>query len=67
MYRSLILNSSRTANHDYTLAGTDIVIRKGDLLAWNARVLHHDNKYWDNPDEFYPEHFAKEAKASRSP
>jgi len=57
----------RVANKDYKLPGTDIVLKTGDMISWNARSLHVDPDHWTNPTEFYPEHFSKEEKANRNP
>eukprot|EP00092_Neocalanus_flemingeri_P035217 GFUD01038321.1.p1 GENE.GFUD01038321.1~~GFUD01038321.1.p1 ORF type:complete len:542 (+),score=134.82 GFUD01038321.1:26-1627(+) len=59
--------NTRNATKDYVLQGTDIVIKKDDMVSWNAKSLHFDPKYWTNPTEFYPEHFSKEEKANRNP
>jgi len=57
----------REATKDYTLPGTDIVLKTGDMISYNARGLHFDPEHWTNPTEFYPEHFSKEEKANRNP
>ena len=59
--------NTRVATKDYNLPGTDIVLKENEMLSWNARTLHRNPEHWTNPDEFYPEHFSKEAKANRSP
>ena len=59
--------NSRVATKDYSLPGTDIVLKTGDMVSWNARTLHRNPEHWSNPTEFYPEHFSKEAKANRNP
>ena len=59
--------NTRVASKDYNLPGTDIVIKKNDMVSWNAWGLHFDPKHWTNPSEFYPEHFSKESKANRNP
>jgi len=66
IYSPVGLNT-RVATKDYNLPGTDIIIKTGDMLSWNARTLHRDPTHWENPDEFYPEHFSKEEKAKRNP
>merc|ERR1712203_624068 len=40
-----------------------------DLMIWKLTVqgLHRDPAHWSHPEEFYPEHFSKEEKATRSP
>jgi len=59
--------NNRSCTEDYSLPGTDIVIRKDDLISFSITGIHHDPEYYSHPDEFYPEHFSKEEKASRSP
>eukprot|EP00090_Calanus_glacialis_P013794 TRINITY_DN22442_c0_g1_i1.p1 TRINITY_DN22442_c0_g1~~TRINITY_DN22442_c0_g1_i1.p1 ORF type:complete len:206 (-),score=41.35 TRINITY_DN22442_c0_g1_i1:114-668(-) len=59
--------NSRVATKDYSLPGTDIVLKTGDMVSWNARTLHRNPEHWSNPTEFYPEHFSKEEKAKRNP
>ena len=59
--------NTRVATKDYALPGTDIVIKKDDMVSWQARALHKDPEYWEHPDQFYPEHFSKEEKAKRNP
>jgi len=57
----------RNCDKDYKLPDSNIYLKKGDGLSYNARVLHTNPKYWSHPDEFYPEHFSKEEKANRNP
>jgi len=57
----------RTCTADCTLPGTDIVIKKDDLVAIPAIGLHRDDQYYPNPDVFDPNRFSKEAKQSRHP
>merc|ERR1712110_1024200 len=57
----------RNCEKDYKLPDSNIYLKKGDGLSYNARVLHTNPKYWSHPDEFYPEHFSKEEKANRNP
>ena len=59
--------NTRVATKDYNLPGTDIVLKVNDTVSWNAKTLHRNPEHWTYPDEFYPEHFSKEAKANRSP
>ena len=42
-------------------------LKKGDLLSFSVEGLHRDPAHWSHPEEFYPEHFSKEEKATRSP
>ena len=59
--------NTRVATKDYNLPGTDLIIKKDDMVSWQAVSLHRDPEHWTFPDEFYPEHFSKEEKAKRSP
>ena len=58
---------TREASSDYTIPGTDVHLKKGDLLSFSVCGLHKDPAHWSRPDKFYPEHFSKEEKATRSP
>ena len=42
-------------------------MKAGDLLSFSVQGLHRDPNHWSHPEEFYPEHFSKEEKATRSP
>ena len=44
-----------TALQDTTIAGFDVP--KGTFIFPLFHWAHHNPKYWDNPDEFTPEHF----------
>ena len=58
---------SREASVDYKIPGTDVQLKKGDLVSYVASGLHTDPAHYSHPDQFYPEHFSKEEKAGRSP
>ena len=64
---TLVGANFRNCEKDYKLPDSNIYLKKGDGLSYNARVLHTNPKYWSHPDEFYPEHFSKEEKANRNP
>ena len=36
-------------------------------MSFSVQGLHRDPAHWSHPEEFYPEHFSKEEKATRSP
>jgi cytochrome P450 len=59
--------NTRSCTEDYALPGTDIVIKKDDLISWSSAGLQHDPEHFSHPEEFWPEHFSKEEKAARSP
>ena len=52
---------------EYTIPGTNILMKKGSMVLINAAGIHSDPKYFPNPTVFNPDNFSKEAKASRSP
>lgn len=51
---------------DYTLPGTDIILKKGVALCVPLLGLHYDPKYFPDPQKFDPERFADVNKRSRS-
>ena len=57
----------RTATKNYQIPGHDLVIEKGTQIWVNKIAIHRNPKYFSSPNEFDPEHFSKEAKASRHP
>ena len=59
--------NSREASSDYSLPTTDLHLKKGQLITWSPNALHRDPAHWSHPEQFYPEHFSKEEKATRSP
>ncbi|XP_050427221.1 probable cytochrome P450 6a14 [Adelges cooleyi] len=58
---------ARTCNKTYTVPGTDITIDPGVKVLIPIYSLHHDSKYYENPDQFDPERFAEDKRASRPP
>lgn len=55
----------RCAQTDIKLPGTDIVVKKGQILLIPLNVIHRDPKYYPNPDVFDPERFSPENVAAR--
>ncbi|KAJ4434866.1 hypothetical protein ANN_23437 [Periplaneta americana] len=56
---------NRECTQSYQVPGTDIVLNKGDLTVIPVLGLHHDPKYYPNPEKFDPERFSEEEKAKR--
>merc|ERR550519_1310047 len=59
--------NSRSSVGDYTIPGTNILLKKNDMVVINAIGIHMDPKYYPNPEVFNPDNFSKEAKAARHP
>ena len=50
---------------DYQLPNTNIIIPNKAAVTIPIFGLHRDAKYYEKPEEFYPEHFTKEAIVKR--
>ncbi|XP_065214810.1 probable cytochrome P450 6a13 isoform X1 [Planococcus citri] len=57
----------RECTENYKIPGTDAVIKKGVPVVVPTMGLQMDKKYFEKPDQFYPEHFTEEAKRERHP
>ncbi|ROT64020.1 putative cytochrome P450 6a2 [Penaeus vannamei] len=55
----------RICTRDYRLPGTDLTIKAGDKVQCPVWSIHHDPKYWPEPNEFRPERFLPENRASQ--
>lgn len=53
----------RTAVAEDTIAGN--TIKPGDRIVMLPYLVHHDERYWDNPEEFRPERFEPGAMKKR--
>jgi len=58
---------NRAATQDYTFPGTNVTLKRGDEVYINAIGIHHDRKYYPNPEKFNPDNFSKENKEKRHP
>jgi len=58
-----ILN--RECTKDYKIPGTDVVLEKGLATVIPVLALHHDPKYYPEPERFDPERFNEDEKAKR--
>jgi len=55
----------RQATKDYQVPDESLVIKKGQKIIIPMYSIHHDPKYYPNPDVFDPERFSPEEKAKR--
>ncbi|XP_047110210.1 probable cytochrome P450 6a13 isoform X1 [Schistocerca piceifrons] len=49
----------------YTIPGSNVKIEEGTKLIIPVYAIHHDPKYYPDPEKFDPERFTEEQKASR--
>jgi cytochrome P450 len=54
---------SRYALEDVSVGGYDVP--KGAVVAVSQYVMHHDARFWPDPERFDPQRFAPDAKAAR--
>ncbi|XP_042203443.1 cytochrome P450 9e2-like [Homarus americanus] len=50
----------RQCTKDYQLPGTELKLHKGDIVQFPVWSIHHDPKYWPEPNEFRPHRFMPE-------
>lgn len=50
----------RVAQNDYKVLGTDLVIEKGIAFFIPVHAIHHDSKYYYDPERFNPDRFTQE-------
>jgi len=55
----------RGATQDYKVPGESLTIEKGQKILIPIYSIHHDPKYYPNPDTFDPERFTTEEKSKR--
>ncbi|XP_023712683.1 probable cytochrome P450 6a14 [Cryptotermes secundus] len=60
-----VQNLNRECTKAYKIPDTDIVLEKGILTVIPVFALHHDPKYYPDPERFDPERFSEEEKAKR--
>lgn len=58
-------NLSRSCTVPYTIPETNVKIEHGTRVLIPIYGVHHDAKYYPDPEEFDPERFSEEAKAAR--
>lgn len=55
----------RGATQNYNVPGESLMIEKGQKILIPIYSIHHDPKYYPNPDTFDPERFSAEEKSKR--
>ncbi|CAG7725542.1 unnamed protein product, partial [Allacma fusca] len=62
-----VVRTDRKCNRPFKLPDSDVVLPVGSLVAIPIHPVHHDPKYWPNPEKFDPERFTKENSINRHP
>lgn len=57
--------TGREVTKDYPIPGTSIVLPAKTRISISINSLHHDPKYYPEPDRFIPERFSDENIADR--
>ncbi|XP_066961973.1 cytochrome P450 3A8-like [Macrobrachium rosenbergii] len=60
-------NLERVCSKDYKIPGSNITVRKGDIIEVPLWSIHHDEKYWPEPEVYNPDRFMPENKADIVP
>ncbi|CAH2061695.1 unnamed protein product, partial [Iphiclides podalirius] len=55
----------RSAQADYKIPGTDVTVKKGQIVLVSILSIQRDAKYYPNPEKFDPERFSTENANSR--
>jgi cytochrome P450 family 6 len=58
-------NITRIVTQPYTIPDTSAKLEKGVRVVIPVYAIHHDPRYYPEPDRFDPERFSDEAKSSR--
>jgi cytochrome P450 family 6 len=56
---------TRQCTKPTTLRGTDVTVEKGTLVLVPILGLHHDPKYYPDPERFDPQRFTQEERKKR--
>lgn len=57
----------RQCHKDYKVPDSDITIPRGTKVQIPVYSLHHDPKYYPDPERFDPDRFTEEEKGQRYP
>ena len=50
---------------DYKIPDSDLTLKKGTAVLIPVHAIHHDSRYYRDPDRFDPERFSPEAERER--
>lgn len=53
-------SATRVCNKPYQVPGTDFTIPEGMRVYIPIYAIHHDDRFYPNPEEFNPERFSEE-------
>jgi cytochrome P450 family 6 len=56
----LVDSHFRMCTKDFQIPDTELTIEKGTFILIPAIGLHHDERFWDEPEKFDPERFNEE-------
>jgi len=66
MYPPTVL-VDRGCTQDYKIPGTNVTVKKGEGILIPVYTVHHDERWFPEPEEFDPERFSKENKGNIHP
>lgn len=55
----------RKCIQSYKIPESEVTIKEGTTIVIPVHGLHNDKKYYEKPDQFFPKHFNKNARAQR--
>nr|CAI5826710.1 unnamed protein product [Callosobruchus analis] len=58
---------TRVCVKDYKIPGTDVVIEEGTKIIVPIAGIHHDDRYYEDPEKFDPDRFTEANKEQRHP
>ena len=59
--------TDRGCTSDYTFPGTDVTIKAGQNIGIPILGIHHDKRFYPNPEKFDPERFSPENRGNIIP